>query len=516
MIEYREIIRLKNLKFSNVAIANSLCCSRNTVSEVLKLAESHSLEWPILETLTNKDIEQLFYPGRGTNEGRRLPDYEYIYNELAKPGVTLSLLWAEYCAKCEAEHTIPYQHTQFNEKYHAYAASKKATLRIKRKPGETMEVDWIGDTLKVYDSANCCEIQAYIFVAVLPCSLYGYVEAFPDMKSNHWIEAHVHAYSFFGGVTRILVPDNLKTGVIKNTRTELILNRSYHEMAEHYGTAIIPARPVKPKDKPNAEGTVKVLETWILAALRNRKFFTFQELNKAIHKKLEEFNAKPFQKKQGSRLSAFLEEERDFLMPLPASPYETAVWSTATIQPDYLITVGNCKYSVPYEFIGKKVDIRAAENSIEVFYHGDRIASHVRKMYAPEPIYLPEHMPENHRKFLEYNTESFLDWGKSMGHSTHLVIKHFLFMHKVEQQGYKSCASLMKLADRYGTDRLENACAKALSYTPSPSLKNISTILKNGQDKVVLTSESARVSNKESLKYGITRGASYYKGGDRS
>lgn len=516
MIDYREISRLKNLKFSNVAIANSLCCSRNTVSEVLKLAESHSLEWPIPETLTNKDIEQLFYPGRGTNEGRRLPDYEYIYNELAKPGVTLSLLWAEYCAKCEAEHTIPYQHTQFNEKYHAYAASKKATLRIKRKPGETMEVDWIGDTLKVYDSANCCEIPAYIFVAVLPCSLYGYAEAFPDMKSNHWIEAHVHAYSFFGGVTRILVPDNLKTGVIKNTRTELILNRSYHEMAEHYGTAIIPARPVNPKDKPNAEGTVKVLETWILAALRNRKFFTFQELNKAIHKKLEEFNAKPFQKKKGSRLSAFLEEERDFLMPLPASPYETAVWSTATIQPDYLITVGNCKYSVPYEFIGKKVDIRAAENSIEVFYHGDRIASHVRKMYAPEPIYLPEHMPENHRKFLEYNTESFLDWVKSMGHSTHLVIKHFLFMHKVEQQGYKSCASLMKLADRYGTDRLENACAKALSYTPNPSLKNISTILKNGQDKVVLTSESARVSNKESLKYGITRGASYYKGGDRS
>ena len=516
MINYREIIRLKNLKFSNVAIANSLCCSRNTVSEVLKLAESHSLEWPIPETLTNKDIEQLFYPGRGTNEGRRLPDYEYIYNELAKPGVTLSLLWAEYCAKCEAEHTIPYQHTQFNEKYHAYAASKKATLRIKRKPGETMEVDWIGDTLKVYDSANCCEIPAYIFVAVLPCSLYGYAEAFPDMKSNHWIEAHVHAYSFFGGVTRILVPDNLKTGVIKNTRTELILNRSYHEMAEHYGTAIIPARPVKPKDKPNAEGTVKVLETWILAALRNRKFFTFQELNKAIHKKLEEFNAKPFQKKKGSRLSAFLEEERDFLMPLPASPYETAVWSTATIQPDYLITVGNCKYSVPYEFIGKKVDIRAAEKSIEVFYHGDRIASHVRKMYAPEPIYVPEHMPENHRKVLEYTTETFLDWGKSMGHSTHLVIKHFLFMHKVEQQGYKSCASLMKLADRYGTDRLENACTKALSYTPNPSLKNISTILKNGQDKVVLTSESARVSNKESLKYGITRGASYYKGGDRS
>lgn len=224
MTDYREIIRLHSLKFSNVAIANSLCCSRNTVSEVLKLAETHSLEWPIPETLANRDIGHLFYPGRGNNEGRRLPDYEYVYNELAKPGVTLSLLWAEYCAKCEAEHTIPYQHSQFNDKYHAYAASKKATLRIKRKPGEIMEVDWVGDTLKVYDAASSSDISAYIFVAVLPCSLYGYAEAFPDMKSNHWIEAHIHAYSFFGGVTRILVPDNLKTGVIKNTRTELILN----------------------------------------------------------------------------------------------------------------------------------------------------------------------------------------------------------------------------------------------------------------------------------------------------
>lgn len=504
MTDYREIIRLHSLKFSDVAIANSLCCSRNTVSEVLKLAETYSLEWPIPETLTNRDIEHLFYPGRGNNEGRRLPDYEYVYNELAKPGVTLSLLWAEYCAKCEAEHTIPYQ-----------AASKKATLRIKRKPGETMEVDWVGDTLKVYDAASCSDIPAYIFVAVLPCSLYGYAEAFPDMKSNHWIEAHIHAYSFFGGVTRILVPDNLKTGVIKNTRTELILNRSYHEMAEHYGTAIIPARPVKPKDKPNAEGTVKVLETWIFAALRNRKFFTFDELNKAIHEKLEEFNAKPFQKKKGSRLSAFIEEEKDFLMPLPASPYETAVWSTATIQPDYLIKIGDCKYSVPYEFIGKKVDIRATENSIEVFYHNNRIASHVRRPYSPEPIYVPEHMPENHRKFLEYNTDSFLDWGKNVGCSTLIVVKHFLYMHKVEQQGYKSCASLMKLADRYGTERLENACIKALSYTPSPSLKNISTILKNGQDKVTVEKAASSAFNKESSKYGITRGASYYEGGDR-
>ena len=511
MVNYREIIRLKSLNYSNVSVASSCGSSRNTVAEVWKLTQAKNLNWPIPDTLTNEDIQQLLYPERGVNEGRKLPDFEFIYNELAKPGVTLSLLWAEYCAQCAQEHTIPYQHTQFNEKYHAYAASKKATLRIKRKPGELMEVDWVGDTLTVYDKAAGEPVKAYIFVACLPCSLYSYAEAFPDMKSNHWIEAHVHAYAFFEGVTRILVPDNLKTGVIKNTRNELVLNRSYHEMAEHYGTAIIPARPVSPRDKPNVEGTVGVIETWILAALRNRKFFTFEELNRAIREKLLEFNGKPFQKKKGSRLTAFEEEEKTFLMPLPASSYETAVWSKATIKPDYLITIGNCKYSVPYEFIGKKVEIRATEKSIEVFYHNNRVASHVRRAYSPDPFYVPEHMPEGHRKYLAYNTDSFLDWAERMGTSTLLVVKNFLHMHKVEQQGYKTCISLMKLSDRYSTESLEKACEKALSYTPSPSLKNISTILKNGQDKVAVTNPPSNAG----VSRGITRGVAYFKGGGR-
>jgi transposase len=511
MVNYREIIRLKSLDYSNISVASSCGSSRNTVAEVWKLAQNKELSWPIPNTLTNKDIEQLIYPERGVNEGRKLPDFEYIYKELAKPGVTLSLLWAEYCAQCAEEHTIPLQHTQFNEKYHAYAASKKATLRIKRKPAELMEVDWAGDTLTVFDEASGDPVKAYVFVACLPCSLYSYAKAFPDMKSNHWIEAHVHAYSFFSGVTRILVPDNLKTGVIKNTRTELVLNRSYHEMAEHYGTAIIPARPITPKDKPNAEGTVGAIETWIIAALRNCKFFSFYTLNLAIREKLQEFNEKSFQKKKGSRLAAFEEEEKDFLIPLPASPYETAIWSKATIRPDYLITIGDCKYSVPYEFIGKEVEVRTTEKSIEVFSHNNRIAPHIRKTYSPDPIYVPEHMPENHRKYLSYNTESFLEWAESIGVSTFSVVKNFLYMHKVEQQGFKPCASLMKLADRYSTERLEKACEKALSYTPSPSLKNISTILKNSQDKIAIATPPSNCG----ASHGITRGAAYFKGGDR-
>jgi len=511
MVNYREIIRLKSQNYSNSHVAISVRSSRNTVSEVWALAQDKGIAWPFPVALKDEDIQQLLFPNKIQTNGRKMPDYEYIHHEMAKSGVTLTLLWSEYSICCNNEHLIPYQYTQFCDNYHSFIAKTKATLRIKRKPGELMEVDWAGNTLSIYDEITGEEITAYVFVASLSCSLYGYAEAFPNMKSESWIKAHIHAYQFFGGVTRILVPDNLKTGVIKNTRLELILNKTYQEMAEHYGTAIIPARPLAPKDKPTAEGTVGVISTWIIAALRNRKFFSFEELNLAMHEKLKEFNEKPFQKKKGSRLSAFEEEEQSFLMPLPASIYETAVWSTATIQPDYLITVGNCKYSVPYEFIGKSVDIRSTNNCIEVFYHNNRIASHTRKNSSMEPIYLPEHMPEKHQRYLTWNSETFLEWAANVGSSTLLVVRTFLTFHKVEQQGYKACGSLMKLADKYSLERIENACSRALSYTPSPSLKNIQTILKNGQDMV--KDETKGDIPVRTGQYGFTRGASYFEGG---
>lgn len=513
MVDYREIIRLKTTKpdLSNTLIASSIGSSRNTVAEVWKLVQERGLSWPVPGTLTNQELEFILYPGRAQKDGRMMPDYEYIYRELAKPNVTLTLLWSEYCARCEAAGAIPYQHTQFNEKYHAYAASKKATLRISRKPGEVMEVDWAGGTLAVTDSISGEPITAYVFVACLPCSMYSYAEATPDMKTPCWIQAHIHAYDYFGGVTRILRPDNAKVAVIRNTRTETVLNRSYQEMAEYYGTAIVPARPVSPKDKASVEGTVGVLSTWIIASLRNEKFFSFRELNEAIRVKLDEFNQRPFQKRKGCRLSAFAEEEKDFLMPLPVTPYETAVWSSETIQPDYLITAGNCRYSVPYEYIGRKVDIRMTETCVEVFYHNQRIASHVRVSYSPDPVYIPEHMPEAHRRYRSYNEESFLQWGGDIGPAVGTVIRTFLYSHKTPQQGYKSCASMMKLADRYTPARLEAACTKALSYTPSPSLKNITTILRNGQDKVK-TEKTPHTTG----SHGLTRRAAREKGGEQA
>ena len=279
-------------------------------------------------------------------------------------------------------------------------------------------------------------------------------------------------------------------------------------MAEYYGTAIVPARPVSPKDKASVEGTVGVLSTWIVASLRNDKFFSFQELNEAIRIKLDEFNSRPFQKRKGCRLSAFEEEEKAFLLPLPSTPYETAVWSAETVQPDYLVTTDGCRYSVPYEYIGRKVDIRATEKCVEVFYHNQRVASHVRAFNTADPVYVPEHMPEAHRRYLNYNEESFQQWAEDIGPSTGTVIRTFLHAHRTPQQGYKSCASMMKLADRFTPARLEAACAKALTYTPNPSLKNITTILLNGQDKVKNGTPPRTTGS-----YGLTRRAAREKGG---
>jgi transposase len=437
-----------------------------------------------------------------------MPDVEYIHKEMAKSGVTLSLLWNEYCESCRINKEIPFMYTQFCRYYREYANVTKATMHIDHKPGEKLEVDWAGQKAAIIDSDTGKLIDAYIFVAVLSCSQYAYVEAFTSQNQENWIIAHVNAYSFFGGATRILVPDNLKTGVERVSWYTPVINKVYHEMSEHYGTAVIPARVRKPKDKPNAEGAVGVISTWIIAALRRQEFFSLRELNEAIREKLHEFNSKPFQKKPGSRLSTFLEDEKHALLPLPAAPYELATWKIATVQFNYHICVDKMNYSVPYEYIKHKVDVRITRNVIEVFFNNHRICSH-SKLHGREGQYstIVEHMPEDHKKYLLWNSERFISWAKSVGLNTTIAVKSILSRHKIEQQGYKSCMALLKLADKYAVNRLEAACEKALSYTPSPSYKSIETILKTGQDKVV---KEEPIKTNDSASLGFTRGADYY------
>ena len=509
MTNYREILRLNSQGISQRSIAASCACSRNTVAKVLSLAQEIDVAWPLREGISDNDLHRLFFPEAAAPPSRKRPDYEYIHKEMAKCGVTLSLLWSEYCESCRQSNEIPLMYSQFCHYYQQFTVKNKVTMHIHRKPGEQIEVDWAGQTTPVIDRVTGEIINAYVFIGVLSSSQYAYVEAFLSQNQECWIAAHVNMYKFFGGVTRILVPDNLKTGVEKASWYSPVINKVYQEMAEHYGTAVIPARVRRPKDKPNAEGSVKIISTWILAALRNQQFFSLAELNSTIKEKLLALNCKPFQKKEGSRLSVFLEEEKPMLLPLPAAPYELATWKIATVQFNYHISVEKMHYSCSYEYIKQKVDVRITQNVVEVFFNNLRICSHPR-LYGRPGQYstVTAHMPEDHKKYTQWNAERFIVWGESIGPNTAVTVKAILSSHKVEQQGYRSCMGLLKLADKYSVVRLEAACCKALSYTPKPGYQNIKTILTTGQDKVPV--EKASPPTDDSASHGFTRGAGYY------
>lgn len=363
----------------------------------------------------------------------------------------------------------------------------------------------------IVDTETGKMIDAYVFVAALPYSGYGYVEAFLSTNQSAWLTAHVNAYEYFGGVTRILVPDNLKTGIIKHTKNEIVFNKAYQELAEHYGTAIIPTRVRTPKDKATVEGLVGTISTYILAAIRNERFFSLAELNAVIRKRLHDFNHKPFQRKDGSRATLFA-DERQSLLSLPRAPFELSEWRSATVQYNYHVLVADNYYSVPFDYIRRKVDVRLTRNTIEVFADNNRISSHIR-VHGKRGVYVTadEHMPPNHQAYERYDADYFRQNAGEIGANTAAVVESILTSYKVEQQGFKACMALLKTSGQYGDHRLENACAKALSYSPRPSYKTIQAILKTGQDKLTETAETPPASSEHSF----TRGADYYGKGGR-
>jgi len=512
MTNYREVLRLSEMDFNHTRIGEAVGVTRQTVSTVIRRASELGLSFESVADLSDRELSHKLMPqGAAARLMFKMPDYEEVHKELQKPGVTLMLLWQEYSLKCRQCGELPYQETQFRKYYHEWAAQTKATMHLSRKPGELMEVDWAGTTAKITDNITGNDLVAYIFVAVLPYSSYGYVEAFWNMEQASWIAGHVNAYEYFGGTTRILVPDNLKTGVIKHTKSEIVLNRTYQEMAEHYGTAIIPTRVRMPKDKASVEATVGIISTYILAAIRNEKFFSLSELNEVIRKRLHDYNHKPFQRKEGSRASIFA-DERPFLNPLPKNAYETSDWRTASVNRGYHILAEDNYYSVPFEFIGKKVDVRLTRNTIEIFYDNNRIASHIRIMgkiggYST----LEAHMPPAHQQYIQWNGDKYRERALGAGENTCAVVAAILSSYKVEQQGYKSCQALLRLGETYSVDELESACERALTYTSSPTFKIVQTVLKSGIARCEETKSPS-----EPSKYSFTRGADYYgnKDGD--
>lgn len=509
MTSYKEILKLHERGVSNRDIATCLGCSRNTVAVVLEQAKGLGMSFEKVREMSEQDVSRLLYPGSKQSGLRKQPDFEHIHRELAKSGVTLNLLWNEYCGICRGNNDIPFMYTQFCKLYREFAQNTKATMHLEHKPGERLEVDWAGDKAFVTDSVTGHRIPANIFVATLTCSGYSYVEACPDQKQESWINAHIGAYRFFGGVTRFLVPDNLKTGVQSHSRDEVIINRVYQEMAEHYGTCVLPARVRKPRDKASVEKAVNVVSMWILASLRNQQFFSFSELNDAIQEKLVEFNDRPFQKRPGSRSIAFA-EERAFLGPLPRHPYELSTWRNSVVQYNYCIAVERNYYSVPYAFIKRTVEVRITQNVVEVFHKGSRICSHPRVQNdTGQYRIVPEHMPESHRLYLDWNEEQFINWAHECGPNIAIVVESWFETSKSASQAYRNCSSLFRLGDKYSFMRLDAACERALLYTQTPSLKNIQSILKAGFDRL---RDSRPETSDDSAQHGFTRGAGYYGG----
>jgi len=512
MVNYREILRLNGLGYSNRRIAAVVHSSHHTIESVLSIAKTQSLQWPIDSSISDDDLREIFSSKQQSVPSPYLtPDYAYIHKKLAKSNVKLTLLWEEYCNKARASGAIPYMYTQFCDKYRSWARITKATMRINHKPGDAMQVDWAGDPIYITAPETGSEVPAYVFVAVLPCSWYTYAEVCSDMRMENWILAHIHAYEYFGGVTRLLIPDNCKTSTTSNTRYETIINKNYQDMAEHYGTAIVPARVRKPDDKAAAEGTVRFVSTWITAALRDCKFFSVSEAQCAVLEKLSQLNQRPFKKRSGNRVTAYEQEEKEFMRPLPVYAYEPCVWLKAKVGYDYLISDGINKYSVPYELIGESVDIKVTRNIVEAFYHQTRVAVHARiQTEQRDPVVKPEHMPENHRKYLGYTADEFLSWAHTVGPKTTDTVEYFINSGSEAEQGFKACASLTKLEKRYGSKVLEDACERVLHLTSSPNIRNISVLCKSSS--IQKGENSATVAKEGS--HGITRGAAYYsKGG---
>ena len=515
MTSYREILRLRSLRFSERNIARSAGVSRNTVKKVLTKADELNITWPLDFSMTDNALEEILFPKEKTATNKRMPDFDYIRKELMRNGVNKKLLWYEYMEECRQSGEEGLQYSQFCWHIQQDEQKRRATMHIPRKPGEQIEVDWAGDPAHIIDPDTGEITEAWIFVGVLSFSQYAFVKAFINERTANWIKAHTDMFAFFSGVTPMLVPDNCTTAVNHKESTWYTpsLNKTYYEMAEHYNVAILPARVRKPKDKPNAEGSVGGVSTWITAALRNDQFFSLEELNTAIREKLDAYNARKFQKKDCSRLSIFLGEEKPLLAPLPATSFEIAEWKLATVQFNYHISVDKMFYSVPYQYIKNKVDVRVTGTTIEVFYQHERIASHHR-LYGRPGQYSTTvaHMPQDHQKYLEWNGERFRKWAVSIGINTSKAVHAILTSGRVEQQSYRSCMGLLKLADKYSPAQLEKACEKALSYTEKPSYKSIKNLLAVMKD---LPESDDEKENTADAPRGITRGARYY-GGNRS
>lgn len=506
MHKIREILRLHHeAHLSQHQIAASLRLSVGVVNKYLQRAQQAHLKWPLPAILDDQGLKQKL---KGTKPVVPLryaePDYPLIHLELKRKGVTLQLLWQEYQAKADGP---VYSYAQYCALYRQWRERQRLALRQVHKAGDKLFLDYAGSTLDILDPDTERVRPAYLFVAVLGASNYTYVEATWDQSLPNWIASQVRAFQFFGGVPALLVPDNLKAAVNKACRYEPDINSTYADMAAHYGTAVLPARPYKPKDKAKVEGAVLLVQRWILARLRHQTFIGLAELNAAIAHWLVALNERPFKRLPGCRYSQFLALDRPALRPLPERPYEYAQFKKARVHMDYHVEVEGHYYSVPYALVKETVELRLTATTVECLHKGKRVASHARSCRKGQHTTLAEHMPLAHRQHVGWTPGRFLNWAGRIGPGTQQVVNALLYSQSHPAQSYRACLGLLRLAKGHTGPRLEAACQRALALG-ALSRRSIQSILEKGLDQQPLPTTHLLYLPRQ---HENLRGADYYR-----
>lgn len=496
----KEVLRHRfTLGLSSVQTARVMGIGRTTVREYEARFKSSGLSWPLPENMDDAVLEGRLFPNPARAGSRQAPSFEYLAKEMKRPNVTLALLWEEY----KKAHPAGYQYSQFARLYRDYQKTLSYSMRQDHKAGEKGFVDF-GEGLSMLDRATNERISTSLFVHVWGASSCLFATATRSQDSQSWIEAHVACFDYFGCAPKTLVPDNTKAAVIKVCRYEPDLNPIYADLAAHYGLCVLPARPRRPKDKAKVENGVLLAKRWILARLRDRIFYSLDELNDAIRILVDAFNDRPLKKLGISRKTLFLELDKPNALPLPEHPFEFAQWKNVRVGVNYHIEFEKHFYSVPYTLIHKELEVRATLSVVEIYKDGQRVLTHQRNYREHGYTTKKEHMPPSHQKYLEWTPDRILQWSQKYGPSVKELVEKIMASRAFPEQAYRACLGIIRLANHYSPERLDRACGRALSYHML-NYRGVKNILEKGLDKKE-NSPGARVL----IRHENLRGPEYY------
>jgi transposase len=482
MRKIRDVLRLRfGANLSYQAIKASTKISVGACQKLVKKAEALGLDWPLPDDMDDSQLAKLFYPSSDTRISSRfqVPDWAVIHQELKAKGVTKQLLWEEYTQQYPNR---CYSYSQFCERYQQWRNLQKRSMRQLHKAGEKCFIDYCGPTLPIVCSRTGEIREAAVFVAVLGASNYTYAEATWSQSLPDWLESHVRLFNYLGGTPKMLIPDNLRSGVSKACRYDPELNPSYQQLAAHYAVAVMPARPYKPKDKAKAEVGVQVVERWIMARLRHHTLFSLAEANQCIRALLEELNNKPFKQLPGCRRQAFEQLDKPMLQPLPRQPYRYVEIKTVKVNIDYHVCFEQHHYSVPHQYVGETLELHVSETLISVYFRQQPVTSHPRKRY-PGITTQPAHMPTRHQKHRQWTPGRLKNWAKDIGPDVLAWVSRQLDIKDHPEQAYRVCLGLLNLSREYSPQRLNRTCALA-NRENLLRLKQIKAILKSNRDQL--------------------------------